>query len=81
MTPKTSYSWCCTAASAWITKTRQASRNSLDLAAGEFVIVPRGAEHRPVAREEVHVMLFRTRRHPNTGNVRDALTAETLQHI
>src|SRR5271170_332284 len=31
---------------------------SMDLAEGELVIVPRGTEHRPVAADEVHVLLF-----------------------
>src|ERR1700686_3502185 len=41
---------------------------SMDLGEGEFVIVPRGMEHRPVAREEVHVMLFEPAGTLNTGN-------------
>ena len=36
---------------------------------GEFVVVPRGVEHRPVAREEVHVLLFEPATTRNTGNV------------
>ena len=42
---------------------------------GEFIIVPRGVEHRPVAEEEVHVMLFEPATTLNTGNVRNELTA------
>jgi mannose-6-phosphate isomerase-like protein (cupin superfamily) len=38
---------------------------------GEFLIVPRGLEHRPVAEEEVHVMLFEPAGTFNTGDVRD----------
>lgn len=38
---------------------------------GEFVIVPRGVEHRPVASEEVEVMLFEPANVLNTGNVVD----------
>lgn len=38
---------------------------------GEFVIVPRGVEHRPVAAEEVEVMLFEPANLLNTGNVID----------
>ncbi len=41
---------------------------------GEFIIVPRGVEHRPVAEEEVHVMLFEPATTLNTGNVRNELT-------
>ena len=39
---------------------------------GEFLIVPRGVEHRPVAEGEVHVMLFEPAGTLNTGDVRDA---------
>ena len=42
---------------------------------GEVIIVPRGVEHRPVAEEEVHVMLFEPATTLNTGNVRNELTA------
>ncbi len=42
---------------------------------GEFIVVPRGVEHRPVAEEEVHVMLFEPATTLNTGNVRNELTA------
>ena len=41
---------------------------------GEFLIVPRGVDHRPVALEEVHVLLFEPASTLNTGNVLDALT-------
>ncbi len=36
---------------------------------GEFIIIPRGVEHRPVAKEEVEVMLFEPAATLNTGNV------------
>ncbi|MGH9941812.1 MAG: cupin domain-containing protein [Pyrinomonadaceae bacterium] len=42
---------------------------------GEFIIVPRGIEHRPVAEAEVHVLLFEPAALRNTGNVEDELTA------
>jgi GrpB-like predicted nucleotidyltransferase (UPF0157 family)/mannose-6-phosphate isomerase-like protein (cupin superfamily) len=41
---------------------------------GEFLVVPRGIEHRPVAEEEAHVMLFEPATTLNTGNVRDERT-------
>ena len=44
---------------------------TVELAPGEFVIVPRGVEHRPVADEEVEVLLFEPAQLLNTGNVRD----------
>ena len=41
---------------------------------GEFLIVPRGVEHRPVADEEVHVLLFEPASTLNTGEARDERT-------
>jgi len=54
---------------------------SLEVGEGEFVIVPRGTVHRPVAAEEVHVMLFEPAGTLNTGNVRDARTIDDPQRI
>jgi mannose-6-phosphate isomerase-like protein (cupin superfamily) len=48
---------------------------------GEFVIVPRGVEHRPVAEQEVEVILFEPGSTLNTGNVENELTLETLDRI
>ena len=49
---------------------------SIDVGPGEFIIVPRGVEHRTVADEEVEVLLFEPAATRNTGNVDDAeLTA------
>lgn len=42
---------------------------NIELREGEFFIVPRGVEHRPVAIEEAHVMLFEPATTLNTGNV------------
>ncbi len=48
----------------------------VDLEAGEFLVVPRGVEHRPVADEEVHVLLFEPASTLNTGSVRNARTVD-----
>ena len=40
---------------------------------GEVFVVPKGVEHRPVAREEVHILLIEPTGTPNTG---DKATAE-----
>lgn len=48
---------------------------------GEFIIVPRGVEHRPVADEEVSVLLFEPASTLNTGNVEDAMTVPVLDRI
>jgi mannose-6-phosphate isomerase-like protein (cupin superfamily) len=48
---------------------------------GEFLIVPRGVEHRPVADEEAHVLLFEPASTLNTGNVRNERTVAHLDRI
>jgi mannose-6-phosphate isomerase-like protein (cupin superfamily) len=54
---------------------------SVEVGAGEFVIVPRGVEHRPVADEEAQVMLFEPASTLNTGNVRTEKTRDELERI
>lgn len=49
--------------------------------AGEFLIMPRGIEHRPVATEEVEIMLFEPATTLNTGNIENELTVKDLQKI
>jgi len=48
---------------------------------GEFCIVPRGVEHKPVADELTEVVLFEPASTLNTGNVRNDLTREDLEQI
>jgi mannose-6-phosphate isomerase-like protein (cupin superfamily) len=48
---------------------------------GEFVIVPRGVEHMPVADEEAHILLIEPKSTLNTGNVTNERTVATLQRI
>jgi mannose-6-phosphate isomerase-like protein (cupin superfamily) len=48
---------------------------------GEFLIVPHGVEHRPVAEEEVHVLLFEPATTLNTGNVENERTVAVLDRI
>lgn len=43
---------------------------------GEFLIVPKGVEHRPVAEEEVHVVLLEPKTTLNTGNVTNERTID-----
>lgn len=49
--------------------------------AGEFIVVPRGVEHRPVADEEAEVLLFEPASTLNTGNVRDNFTVSKLDWL
>jgi mannose-6-phosphate isomerase-like protein (cupin superfamily) len=51
------------------------------LETGEFIIVPHGVEHRPVADEEVHVLLFEPATTLNTGDAESNLTVAQLQKI
>ena len=49
---------------------------------GEFLVVPRGVEHRPVAEEEVHILLFEPASTVNTGNLEASeLTRRQLERI
>lgn len=49
---------------------------------GDFLIVPRGVEHRPTAKQEVHVMLFEPASTLNTGNTEEnEFTRKNLQKI
>ncbi|MEX2318285.1 MAG: cupin domain-containing protein [Bauldia sp.] len=45
---------------------------TVTLAPGEMFIVPKGVEHRPVAREEVHILLIEPTGTPNTGDAKTA---------
>ena len=52
------------------------------LRSGEMIVVPRGVEHRPVAREEVTIMLFEPASTMNTGDQEDStLTRKELDRI
>jgi mannose-6-phosphate isomerase-like protein (cupin superfamily) len=48
---------------------------------GEYVIIPRGVEHLPIADEEVHVVLVEPKTTLNTGNIRDERTREELPTV
>jgi len=48
---------------------------------GEFIIVPRGVEHLPVADGEVHIVLLEPKTTLNTGNITNERTVAQLQRI
>jgi mannose-6-phosphate isomerase-like protein (cupin superfamily) len=48
---------------------------------GEFVIIPHGVEHLPVAEEEVQVILLEPKSTLNTGNVQNERTVSELRHL
>jgi len=53
----------------------------INLKEGEFVIIPKGVEHLPIAKEEVHVMLIELKSTLNTGDTKGNLTVENLDRI
>lgn len=53
----------------------------VELKAGEFLVVPRGVEHRPVAQDEVEVILFEPAATLNTGTATDSRTVRDLKRI
>ena len=54
---------------------------SVELNEGELIIVPHGVEHRPEAKEEVHVLLFEPASTVNTGSAPGAMTVDTPEWI
>ena len=48
---------------------------------GEFLVMPRMTEHRPVAKEEVEILLFEPATTLNTGNIENELTVKELKKI
>ncbi len=48
---------------------------------GEFIVVPRGVEHRPVAEEECWLLLFEPASTLNTGNLTNERTVRQLEHV
>ena len=54
---------------------------SVTLNEGDFIIVPRGVEHRPVAEQEVEVMLFEPAQIKHTGDVESEFTVHEYQRI
>ncbi len=54
---------------------------TVNLEEGEFLIVPRGVEHKPEATEEAEVLLFEPQSVLNTGNVQNARTVPVLERI
>jgi mannose-6-phosphate isomerase-like protein (cupin superfamily) len=54
---------------------------SVELAPGEFIIVPRGVEHKPAADAETEILLFEPKTVLNTGNVVNERTVAELERI
>ena len=54
---------------------------TIELNEGEIYIIPKGVEHKPIAQEEVHVLLFEPLDIKHTGNVMSDVTVETFENI
>jgi len=54
---------------------------TLELHPGEFVIIPKGIDHKPFSHEETHIMLFEPASTINTGNKINELTVNDLEEI
>jgi mannose-6-phosphate isomerase-like protein (cupin superfamily) len=54
---------------------------TVDLNQGEMLIVPKGVEHRPIAEEEVWLMLFEPADTKHTGEVKHEMTVEKYEKI
>lgn len=53
----------------------------VEIREGEFLIVPKGVEHLPVAEEEAHILLLEPRSTLNIGNLHNERTVEVLERI
>ena len=68
----------------WVVKGNMTMRfrdGDVEVGEGELIIVPRGVEHMPIAKEEAHVILFEPKTTLNTGDVRNERTVERLEKI
>jgi mannose-6-phosphate isomerase-like protein (cupin superfamily) len=54
---------------------------TIEINEGEFLIVPRGVEHKPAAEEEVNILLFEPASTLNTGNVENEMTRKELEKL
>lgn len=54
---------------------------TIDISPGEFIIIPKGVSHKPIAEKEVHLLLFEPASTLHTGNVRHELTKDSLEKL
>ena len=63
-------------------RTREWGREEEEtVAPGEFIVIPRGVDHLPIAEEEVHVLLFEPQTTVNTGHAGGPRTVTDLPHV
>jgi mannose-6-phosphate isomerase-like protein (cupin superfamily) len=51
----------------------------IDIEEGEFIIIPKGVKHRPIAENEAHILLFEPATVLNTGDIQNEFTHEILE--
>jgi mannose-6-phosphate isomerase-like protein (cupin superfamily) len=56
-------------------------QGDVELLPGEFIVIPRGVEHLPVAEKEVQILLFEPKTTLNTGNVQNERTVPELEWV
>ncbi len=61
--------------------TMQLRNKNIEINQGEFIIIPRGTEHRPVAQNEVHLLLFEPATTVNTGQQEHEFTRKQLGRL
>lgn len=61
--------------------TMQLRNGDIEIKENEFIIIPKGIEHKPVAIDEVSILLFEPEGTLNTGNSISELTKTTLEKI
>jgi mannose-6-phosphate isomerase-like protein (cupin superfamily) len=54
---------------------------TLDIGPGEFVIIPKGVSHKPIAEDEVQVLLFEPASTLHTGNVKHEITRDNFERL
>ena len=54
---------------------------TVELKEGDFMVVPKGTQHRPVAEQEAHVLMFEPASTVNTGDIESVLTKTKLERL
>ena len=57
------------------------SEHTVTLNEGEMLVIPRGVQHKPIAEEEVHLLLFEPASTKHTGDVVHKLTKNQKNHL
>ncbi len=62
-------------------RTRRDNKRKMKVRQGEFIVIPKGKVHRPIAEKEAHVMLFVTSENVNTGDKINEFTKNEIERI